>query len=164
MIITMKRKELLQLLTPSTEKLYKLSFNLLPDSLQAEQLVIDGINAFLLKEKKAIFNKEFSTQNSSEVQSLKKWVFKSVIKHLCDIGLKRSFQLGPQVTLEYGDDFKKFFSLDATTRLVLTMRFNLSFSVDEISDLLEIPRYGVIEKIHNGRYILTTQLEPENIL
>ena len=50
----MKRKDFYQLLHPLTDKLYRMATTLIPDDLQAEQLVIDSLNAYLIKEKNKI--------------------------------------------------------------------------------------------------------------
>ena len=48
----MKRKDFYQLVAPLSEKLYRYAYTLIPDDLQAEQLVVDGFNAYLLRERK----------------------------------------------------------------------------------------------------------------
>ena len=65
----MKRKEFFQLLQPLTEKLYRLAWSLVPDDLQAEQLVIDSLNAYLLKEKKQILrSRSLEEMNNKDIQ------------------------------------------------------------------------------------------------
>ncbi|HXH74929.1 MAG TPA: sigma factor-like helix-turn-helix DNA-binding protein [Bacteriovoracaceae bacterium] len=156
---TMRRKEFYQLASPLTEKLYQLAYSLVPDDLQAEQLVIDSVNAYLLKEKKWIHNKHVDLLQKKEVGILRKMIFKSLIRYLGDLGVRRSGQLGEQSLRVSGPvEFSQFFSLDPKIRLVIRLRYDNHFTVDEIGDIFNMPRYEVIEKIHNGRFLLLNDL------
>jgi hypothetical protein len=150
----MKRKEFYKVLTPLTDKLYTLAFSLLPDDLQAEQLVIDSVNAYLFKEKKWIHNKELKGEEKKELTVLRKTIFKGIIKYLGDIGVRRSIQLTELMKNHLHPPYESFFSLEPKSRLIIRLRFDNFFSVDEIADMLELPRYEVIEKIHNARFLL----------
>jgi hypothetical protein len=157
----MKRKEFYQIVSPLTEKLYPLAYSLLPDDLQAEQLVIDSINAYLLKEKKWIHGKEVDLLDSKAVRLLRKAVYKSIIHFMGDIGIRRSMQLTEQMRLSRPAEYSQFYDLDPKVRLVIRLRYENHFSVDEIGDIFGMPRYEVIEKIHNGRFLLLNKLPAE---
>jgi hypothetical protein len=51
-------------------------------------------------------------------------------------------------------DFKPFFKLDPRVRLTLCLRYDFQFTTNEIEDITGMTRYEVIEKLHNGRYLL----------
>lgn len=157
----MKRKDFYKLLTPLIDKLYSLGYSILPDDLQAEQLVIDSVNAYLFKEKKWILSKEIDLNNKKELTVLRKTVLKTVLKHFTEIGLRRASQMRDLSSSTDLNSFNDFFNLDPKTRLVVRLRFDLQFSVDEIADIFEVPRYDVIEKIHNARYLLLHQADRE---
>lgn len=154
----MKRMEFFQLIQPLTDKLYRLSFSLLPDDLQAEQLVIDALNAYLIKEKKNILNKEIESLGKKDLQLLKRFYFKGIIRHLGDIGCRRSMQLMNQMQLSRPDEFQSFYAMEPKVRLVVSLRYEFQFTVEEIEDITGMPRYEVIEKLHNGRYLLLNHL------
>jgi hypothetical protein len=153
----MKRKDFYKLLSPLIDKLYTLAFSLLPDDLQAEQLVIDSVNAYLFKEKKWINSKEIELENKKEVTLVRKMIFKSLLKYFSEIGFRRSAQM-PELSRSIElNAFTEFFSLEPKARLIVRLRFEMQFSVDDIADILELPRYDVIEKIHNSRFLLLHQ-------
>lgn len=156
----MKRTEFYQVIAPLTEKIYTLAYSLLPDDLQAEQLVIDSVNAYLLKEKKWIHQKEVDLTVKKDVNLVRKTIFKAMIRYLSDIGVRRALQLGERVKEQVPTEFQKFYSLDPKVRLTLRLRYDLLFSVDEISDVYKMPRYEVIEKLHNGRFLLLNEVTP----
>jgi hypothetical protein len=156
----MKRKEFYQIVSPLTEKLYALAYTLLPDDLQAEQLVIDAINAYLFKEKKWINNKEIDLTDHKEVGLVRKSVFKALIRNLQQTGIRRSMQLNELTHFNPPGTHQLFFSLEPKARFILRLRYENNFSVDEIGDIFQIPRYEVIEKLHNGRFLLMHNLNP----
>jgi hypothetical protein len=41
---------------------------------------------------------------------------------------------------------------------VLSLRYEAQFTVEEIEEIVQMPRYEVIEKIHNGRFLLMNDL------
>ena len=155
----MKRKDFFSLLQPLTEKLYRLSFNLLPDDLQAEQLVIDAINAYLIKERKQIMAaRDLQEISKKDVQIQRRQHFKGIIRYLAEIGVRRGTQLAEQMKRTRPVEFADFFGLEPKVRLVLSLRYDFQFTVEEIEDMVGIPRYEVIEKLHNGRFLLLTDI------
>jgi hypothetical protein len=155
----MKRMEFFQLAQPLTDKLYRLAYVLLPDDLQAEQLVIDGTNAYLIKEKNKLLSRELNFDNKKEVLLARRSVLKGIIKYINEIGVRRSLQLMDQMRLNAPGEFRAFYGLDPKVRMALTLRYDFQFTVEEIQDLMLIPRYEVIEKLHNGRYLLLNHRE-----
>ncbi len=149
----MNRKEFTWMTQPLTQKLYALAFGLLPDDLQAEQLVIDSVNAYLLKERRNVLKIEVDFENNRDVLLTRKKILKGIIRHMSDIGYRRSAQL----TMEPQGRFKTFYQLDPKIRLILKMRFETQLSVEDIEEVLQMPRFEVIEKIHNGRFLLMSE-------
>lgn len=154
----MKRRDFYLLLQPLNEKFYRLAHTLIPDDLQAEQLVIDALNGYIIKEKKNILNREFESTQKREAQVLRRQVFKGVLKFICDIGFRRSTQLNEQMKLSKPRDFKTFYALEPKVRTVIALRYEHMFTVEEIEDIVAMPRFEVIEKIHNGRFLLMNEL------
>lgn len=154
----MKRKDLFQLVQPLTDKLYRFAFNLIPDDLQAEQLVIDSLNAFLIKEGKSLQKREVDLTSKKDSQILRRQYFKSLLRYMCDIGVRRSVQLTEQLKLTETENYKAYYSLDPKIRFVMSLRYDAQFSVEEIEEIVQMPRFEVIEKIHNGRFLLMNGL------
>lgn len=154
----MKRSEFFSLLQPLTSKLYSMSYSLLPDDLQAEQLIIDSINAFLLRERTQLLKRTIDPDNKKEIQLLRRSYFKSILRYMGDIGVRRSHQLSEQMRLSRPENYESFFSLEPKVRFAMKLRYEAQFNVEEIEDILQIPRYEVIEKLHNGRFLLVSNL------
>jgi hypothetical protein len=154
----MKRKEFFILVKPLTDKLYRFSYSLIPDDLQAEQLVIDALNAYLLKENKSILNRQVDLDDKKEVAQVRRMIFKGLLGYLCEIGNRRSFQMMDQLRSAVPPEFKTFYALEPKVRMALGLRYDHQFTVEEIEQVLHMARYEVIEKLHNGRFLL---LSPE---
>ncbi len=152
----MKRKDFFQLVRPVTEKLYRVAYTIIPDDLQAEQLVIDSFNAFLIKEKKMILaSREYESMSKKELLVKRRTIFKNILFHMTQIGVRRSGQLTDQTQQT---DFKTYFGLEAKVRLVMTLRFDFQFTVEEIEEITGMIKYEVIEKLHNGRFLLLSEI------
>jgi DNA-directed RNA polymerase specialized sigma24 family protein len=154
----MKRKEFYQLMVPLSERLYRYAYTLIPDDLQAEQLVVDGFNAFLLRERKKILIKDFKSEDKKDLTILRRSFLKAILRNICDIGFRRSVHLLEQVKKMSPDEYHPFFSLEPKVRFTIALRYEAQFSVEEIEEIIQLPRYEVIEKLHNGRFLLMNQL------
>lgn len=158
----MNRKDFYQLLQPLTDKLYRMAYNLVPDDLQAEQLVIDSLNAYLIKEKKKILDsREFETLSKKDIQLLRRNHFKGILHYMGEIGVRRSAQLIDQMKFSLPSDFQSFYGLGPKVRLVISLRYDFQFTVEEIGDITKMLRYEVIENLHNGRFLLLNDFNQE---
>lgn len=129
--------------------------SLLPDDLQAEQLVIDSLNAYLIKEKtKILAAREFDSLSKKDIQIQRRFYFKGLLKYMSEIGVRRASQLADQMKLAQPTNFQPFYALAPQVRLVISLRYDFQFTVDEIEDITGMARYEVIEKLHNGRFLL----------
>jgi hypothetical protein len=155
----MKKRDFCQLIKPLTEKLYRVAYALVSDDLQAEQLVIDAFNAYLIKHKKQILAAE-NLENLSKKNLLlkRRQHFKGILFYLHQIGVRRALHLYDRPGLNQAQNFRGFFDLDPKVRVALSLRYDFQFNVDEIVDITEMPRYEVIEKLHNGRFQLLSNV------
>lgn len=140
-----------------------MAYCLIPDDLQAEQLVIDGVNAFLLKEAKWVAQFTEGEVDSKQAPKLRRQLLKKILKFQYEIGQKRSFQLIDQYRSYIPAEFKKFYDLDVKVRAVMTLRFDFLFQMEEIEDICQMARFEVIEKLHNGRFMLSKDLSTTKI-
>lgn len=133
--------------------------NIIPDDLQAEQLVIDSLNAYLIKEKARILAaNDFDTLTKKDIQIQRRHHFKGILRYMGEIGARRSNQLSEQMKFNSGD-FASFYSLAPQVRIVMSLRFDFQFTVEEIEDITNMARYEVIEKLHNGRFLLLNEFK-----
>ena len=68
----MKRSEFFSLVQPLTPKLYSFAHGLLPDDFHAEQLVVDSMNAFLIRERNTVLARDLETESKKDVQLLRR--------------------------------------------------------------------------------------------
>ncbi len=148
------KKDLYTLIQPLLPRLHSLAMCLLPDDLQAQQLVIDSFTQILLKEKESWLTREWPLDDKKQQIGLRKTFMKSMVRALVDLGIKRTAQLH---TVYEGSDFKQFYQMDTRTRAVAWLRFNQGWPLDEIERTLAMKRHEVIEKVHNARFILMGQ-------
>ncbi len=127
---------------------------LLPDDLQAQQLVIDAFTQCLLKEKHQWLTRSWDEQDKKSQLQLRKLLMKNLVRSMVDLGVRRSVQLG---VTRGPEDFKQFYQLDARTRAVAWLRFQQGWPLDEIERTLAMKRHEVIEKVHNARFLLMGQ-------
>jgi hypothetical protein len=153
-IMSVLKKDLYTLIQPLLPRLHSLAMCLIPDDLQAQQLVIDSFTQILLKEKESWLNREWPLDDKKQQIGLRKTFIKSMVRALVDLGIKRTAQLH---TAYEGSDFKQFYQMDTRTRAVAWLRFNQSWPLDEIERTLAMKRHEVIEKVHNARFILMGQ-------
>jgi len=154
----MNRKDFFQLLQPLTDKLYRMASNLIPDDLQAEQLVIDSLNAYLIKEKSRILAaSDFDSLSKKDIQIQRRLHFKGILRYMGEIGVRRSNQLTDQTKFSVAGEFASFYGLAPQVRQVMSLRFDFKFTVEEIEDITSMAKYEVIEKLHNGRFLLLNE-------
>ena len=147
----MKRKEIFATLAPLLDHLYQFSHALLPDDLEAEQLVIDGINGFIIKEKKWLTR--LLTDSESE-SKLRRIFFQKMISHIYGLATKRAAHFNS--TQE-----QPFYELPLRNRAIMTLRYLMNYDAQQIEDFLGLARWEVIEGIHTGRYMLMNELTAE---
>ena len=135
-----------------------MAYALVPDDLQAEQLVIDAMNAFLLKEKKGVLLKDVDLASKKNSQLIRRNYYKSILRYMGEIGVRRSSQMGEHSIAVDPEDFRAFFNLEPRVRFVMKLRFEGQFTVEEIEEITSLPKYEVIEKLHNGRFLLLNDL------
>jgi len=144
----MKRKEIFAFISPLLEQLYQFSHALLPDDLEAEQLVIDGVNGFIIKEKKWLSRFEVDEENEGRVRRI---FFQKIIHHIYDLAQKRSMHFK-------SDKSDAFYELPLRNRAIMILRYQMNYTPEQIEDFLGLARWEVIEGIHNSRFTLMNEL------
>ena len=101
-----------------------------------------------------ILKKEIDLKSKKETQGLRRTFFKGLLRYMGDIGVRRSVQLTEQMQVMRPEEYADFYSLEPKVRFVMALRYDAQFAVEEIEEVVQMPRYEVIEKIHNGRFLL----------
>ena len=150
----MRKKDLFTLIQPLLPRCHSLAYCLLPDDLQAQQLVIDAFTQCLLKEKHVWLTREWDDKDKKSQVQQRKTFLKSMIRCLVDLGVRRAAQIS---TPYEGQEFRQFYQMDPRTRAVAWLRFQQNWPLEEIERALSMKRYEVIEKVHNARFLMMGQ-------
>ncbi len=130
----------------STE-LYPFAYSLLPDDLQAGQLVLDAIDLILV-------DKDFSdkfTEYYDDQELLRKDQFMittALYSHIFRLAKIRVGQLSGSFTVPEG--FGAFYRTPIENRSTIFLREKLSFSWDRIGVIIGKDRISAIERYHSG--------------
>jgi DNA-directed RNA polymerase specialized sigma24 family protein len=129
--------------------LFSFSFCLLPDELQAQQLLLDALSVFTLGEKDLI--EEFETvEDPARKLAMMKVLRKSIMRAIFHMASKRSGQLESSLTT--GDNTPDvFFHLALSQRAVLYLKHKLNFDFSEIEHILGKPSTEVMGILSQGR-------------
>ena len=130
--------------------IYSLSFALVPEILQSEQICLDAAELLLLKEAwilEELLEVESQHEESRLLRELKKHYF----KHVWELGVKRFDQL--KGSLEVAEDYPKelFFNLGALERGILFLKVRSKFNLDDIEFISGCDRYEILSYLTKSR-------------
>ena len=131
-----------------------MAYCLLPDELQAQQLVIDAFTQTLLKEKQVWLTREWDDNDKKSQLQQRKAFLKTMVRCVVDLGVRRAAQIS---TPYEGHEFRQFYQMDPRTRAVAWLRFQQNWPLEDIERALGMKRYEVIEKVHNARFLMMGQ-------
>jgi len=153
-IYFVRKKDFFNLIQPLLSRCHALAFVIIPDDLQAQQLVIDALTNCLLRDKHSWLEREWDEQDKKQQIHLRKMFLKQMFKAMVDIGVRRAGQMN---TPYEGREFRNFFQLETRTRVVAWLRFQQSWTMEDIERALQMKRHEVIEKVHNARFLMMGQ-------
>lgn len=157
----MKKAQLQTLVNSLIPKFYSFAFALVPDELQAEQMVIDAYAVFVVREKNFIAKFKYS-DDKKEKSIFKKYIMSHMINEIFKMGVKRSSQLRILGNRNHGQ-YESFYNLKTNQRAILFLKESFKYNVETIQDILGLEKYQVIETLYNGRQsILAVNELPEN--
>lgn len=117
---------------------------LVPDDLQASQIVIDGVTAFVVAEKEWLQCMEVDVEEKMDLALLKKDIYKLVCKSIYQIGCKRS----TQIPTEKNQDL---FSLDVATRTMIYLKYKTDFTFEETLEIVNLAKPTALAKLYTGK-------------
>jgi len=147
----MKKNELEPILDSLLTKLYSYAYALLPDDLQAEQLVIDAYSIFLVREKKFLQEFEFDSKNKKDRLNIRRFLMRNMLLDIFELGYKRSLQLRHLLQNDLGEK-QGFYDLKIEQRAVLFLKEVLQYTAKEIQETMSLQKHQVIETLYNARF------------
>ncbi len=136
-----------QFFKTKSNELYPFAYSLLPDDLQAGQLVIDAIDLILIDKDVA---DKFPIYYVNEERLRKDQLHLTTIlySHIYRLAKRRVGQLSGSFTIPHG--FGPFYRTSLESRAVVFIREKLSFSWERIGEIIGADRIVAIEKYHMG--------------
>ncbi|ATH08743.1 hypothetical protein BIY24_12530 [Halobacteriovorax marinus] len=130
-----------------SNELYPFAYSLLPDDLQAGQLVLDAIDLILVDRD---FSSKFPEYFESEDELRRDLgvLSTTLYSHIYRLAKRRVGQLSGSFTIPR--NFGPFYRTPIESRGVIFLREKLSFSWERISEITGKSRIEAIEKYHLG--------------
>jgi hypothetical protein len=128
----MKIIELEKFIQNLSTDLYSFAFILIPDDLQATQLMIDSVSAFVIKNKSLV--ERWKGADIEEVGAHSQDIKIHLYKAMYDLSKKRYSQV--RLSFKDVEDQSGFFSLDFDDKAVLFLQERSEFSLELIEFIL----------------------------
>ena len=158
-IILMEKTDLINYLQKINTELYQFSYALVPDDLQAQQIIVDSIELLINDAKDNDSNIFFKLLESSKNEEKARLLFSLRIhlyKYIFKIGRRRFGQL--KNSLRPSQDFGSFYSVGPTEKAALFLKHKTKFQLIDMENILELSRHEIISYLHNGRESLLQSL------
>lgn len=141
----MKTADFEKLIQKDSADLYGFAYILIPDDLQASQLMIDSLQAFLIQ-KKNLIEKWLASEKREDIGSE---VLIYLYQSLFELSKKRYHQL--KLSLMNVDDSGGFFSLELDEKAVLYLKERTSLSLESIEFVTSKNRLEVLNLMYSSR-------------
>lgn len=143
----MKTLDLEKFIQSLSTDLYSFAFILIPDDLQATQLMIDSVAALLIQKKALV--EQWSKKSSESLLDQSEEIKLHLYKTLYDLSKKRYHQL--KAGLKSVEDNSGFFSLDFDDKAVLFLQERSEFSSENIEFISSKSKTEVLAHLYSAR-------------
>lgn len=133
-----------------TKELFCFSSVVLPDDLQAQQVVSDAVCVLTLK-RKDLLEKLWMDLSRDEENHYHGEVKIFLMSEIFRIGQKRQLQLGQSVVYDGDDTFSAFYTLDSIERAVLFLKHKTSYEIENIAEIVHKQSTEVISILQSAR-------------
>ncbi len=155
----MKSEEIQKYIQNLSPDLYSFAYVLVPDDLQASQLMIDGVQSFLVQ-KKAFIDKILFAKNKSSISQFEE-VKLCILKIIFELSKKRYQQL--KMSFQVVELKGGFFSLDFEEKAVLYLKDKVHLELTEIEYLTGLNKPELIASLYSARMKMVEILASLNI-
>ena len=150
----MKTIELEKFIQNLSTELYSFAFILIPDDLQATQLMIDSVSAFIIKNKYLV--EKWKGASGTEITSHSQDIKIHLYKAMYDLSKKRYGQL--RLSFKDIEDKSGFFSLEFDDKAVLFLKERSEFSQELIEFILGKSRGEILAHLYSARISMVGKL------
>ena len=152
--IKMKTLELEKFIQNQSSDLYSFAFILIPDDLQATQLMIDSVSSFMIQ-KRSLINR-WSEAGESALGENSTDIKINLYKTMYELSKKRYGQL--KMSFKTIEDTSGFFSLDFDDKSVLFLKERTDFSMDVMEFILGKSRTEILAHLYSARISMVNNL------
>lgn len=151
----MKTEELQKYIQNLSPELYSFAYVLIPDDLQASQLMIDCVQSFLIQKK--ILVEKMSQSKNKIVTNLLDEAKLSIIKIVYELSRKRYQQL--KMSLANVEGNGGFYSLDFDEKAILYLKDKAGFDLNRIEYITSNSEAEVLSHLYSARIKMTALME-----
>lgn len=142
----MKLNDVELLIQKFTPKLFSFSMALVPENLQAQQIVVDSIGKLMINNQDIFVNNPVESFSLVDTEVEKKIKVK-LLKYIFELGFKRYSQLASSLKSFRGKEVA-FGSLETKDKAILFLKHRFGLGIDEISKIVDEPRVIVISRLN----------------
>lgn len=153
----MKKLELEKFIQNLSTELYSFAFILIPDDLQATQLMIDSVSSFLIMKKSMI--SKWANFSESELDDNSLDIKIHLYKSMYELSKKRYSQL--RLSFKDFEENSGFFSLDFDDKAALFLKERTEFPIDVIEFILGQTKNEVVAHLYSARRHLIETITKE---
>jgi len=133
-------------------RLFKYAYALVPDGKKSRELIADAYSVFLVRELDFIKGTALPEQRKAQA-TLKRFFLMGILQEIYTLALKKSFDIR-KVLMDTSAEYKSFYELTTTQRSVVILKEKLRFTPEQISEVMGLKKYQVIECLYNSRELL----------
>ena len=148
----MKTLELQKYIQNLSPELYSFAYVLIPDDLQASQLMIDCVQSFLIQKKSLV--ERMGQSKSKILNNILDEARLSIIKIIYELSRKRYQQL--KIGLSDVEGNGGFFSLDFDEKTILYLKEKAGLELDRIEFIASMSKSEVLSHLYSARIKMTS--------
>ena len=151
----MKTEELQKYIQHSSPELYRFAFVLMPDDLQASQLMIDSVQAFLIQ-KKSLIEKIGNSKNKI-FKTLLNETKLNLLRNVYELARKRYHQL--RGSFQDIETTNHFYLLSFDEKAILYLKEKMQFEIRDIEYITSTQKSEVISYLISARLKMIETLD-----
>lgn len=152
--IKMKTLDLEKYIQNLSTDLYSFAFILIPDDLQATQLMIDSVSAFMIQKKDLI--ESLTKKGESHLLASTEDIKIQLYKLMYEMSKKRYHQL--RMSFKNVEDNSGFFALEFDDKAVLFLQERTDFSMEIMEFILGKTKTEVLAHLYSARIAMVSEL------
>ena len=130
--------------------LYSLSFSLIPESLQAEQICLDVLDLLILNDRK-LLERILDDSSGEEGEQLSLQLRDVCLRHAWSLGIKRCLQLKDSLNFDSDLMNMAFYQLDAKNRGIIFLKASLKLALKDMQSITNCDRYEILSRLSHSR-------------